>query len=121
MKKLFSLLTLALLTMSAWAANTVEIDFSAQNYANAEDLTTLTVDGVTLTFDQGTGTNAPKYYTSGTNARIYTGNTLKVAASEAILFRWNLDWFSSGNHLHPSHFRSNPYPEDGNHSGRRGC
>ncbi len=84
MKKLFSLLTLALLTMSAWAANTVEIDFSAQNYANAEDLTTLTVDGVTLTFDQGTGTNAPKYYTSGTNARIYTGNTLKVAASEAI-------------------------------------
>ena len=84
MKKLFSLLTLALLTMSAWAANTVEIDFSAQNYANAEDLTTLTVDGVTLTFDKGTGTNAPKYYTSGTNARLYVGNTLKVAASEAI-------------------------------------
>ena len=84
MKKFFSLLTLALLTMSAWAETTVEIDFSAQNYTNAQDLSTLTVDGVTLTFDKGTGTNAPKYYTSGYNARLYVGNTLKVAANENI-------------------------------------
>ena len=84
MKKLFSLLTLALLTTSAWAAKTVTINFSEQGYANGDDLTTLTVDGVTLTFDKGTGSNAPKYYSSGTNARLYVGNTMKVAASEAI-------------------------------------
>ena len=57
MKKLFSLLTLALLTMSAWAATEVTIDFSEQNYDNEEVVESLTVDGVTLSFDKGTHTN----------------------------------------------------------------
>ena len=85
MKKLFSLLTLALLTMSAWAATDVTIDFSAQEYANEEVVESLTVDGVTLTFDQGTHTSqVPKYFTSGTAIRIYAGNTMTVSAAEPI-------------------------------------
>ena len=87
MKKLFSLLTLALLTMSAWAQTTVTINFADQGYANAEDFDgrTVTFDGVvSLTFSKGTGTTTPKYYTSGTNMRIYANNTMTVACAQNI-------------------------------------
>jgi hypothetical protein len=94
MKKLFSLLTLALLTMSAWAATAVTIDFSAQGYENAADVTTLTLDGVTLTFSQGEGGNAPKYYTSGSAVRLYSKNTMEVSASENIT---KIEFTFSGN------------------------
>lgn len=81
MKKLFSLLTLALLTMSAWAATDVTIDFTAQGYTNGAAVESLTVDGVSLAFAQGTHTNAvPKYYDSGTSVRIYVGNTMTMTA-----------------------------------------
>ena len=53
--------------------------FSELGYANAEDVTTVEGELVTLTFDKGTGSNPPKYYTSGTAVRMYTNNTLKVA------------------------------------------
>jgi len=94
MKKLFSLLTLALLTMSAWAATAVTIDFTAQGYENAADVTTLTVGGVTVTFDKGEGSNAPKYYTSGTAVRLYNKNTMAVSASENIT---KIEFTFSGN------------------------
>ena len=86
MKKLFSLLTLALLTMSAWAQTTVTINFAEQGYANAEDFDgrTVTFDGVSLTFSKGTGNTTPKYYTSGTNMRIYANNTMTVACAQNI-------------------------------------
>jgi len=54
--------------------------FSDLGFANADDVTVVEGDNVTLTFAQGTNaTNAPKYYTSGTAVRMYTGNTLEVA------------------------------------------
>jgi hypothetical protein len=82
MKKLFSLLTLALLTMSAWAATEVTIDFSAQGYGNAEEVSTLTVGDVTVDLSQGTNTsNGPKYYTTGTGVRLYVGNTLTLTSA----------------------------------------
>jgi hypothetical protein len=86
MKKLFSLLTLALLTMSAWAGTDVTINFSEQGYTNAASLdgATLTKDGVTLTYAKNNGSNPPAYYTSGTNLRFYANNTLKVEATETI-------------------------------------
>ena len=84
MKKLFSLLFVALLATSAWAATAVTIDFSAQNYENGADVTSLVVDGVTLTFSQGEGSNAPKYYTSGSAIRLYSKNTMEVSATENI-------------------------------------
>jgi hypothetical protein len=83
MKKLFSLLTLALLTMSAWAASNVEFDFTS-GYNNAEAVTSVTKDGVTITFDQGTGNNAPAWYSSGSAIRVYAGGTLTVAAEQNI-------------------------------------
>ena len=54
--------------------------FSDLGFANADDVTVVEGDNVTLTFAQGTNANnAPKYYTSGTAVRMYTGNTLEVA------------------------------------------
>ena len=80
MKKLFSLLTLAMLTMSA-LAETVTFDLTAQGYQNGDEVTTLTSDGVTLTFDKGTNSNATKWYDNGSSVRMYGGNTLNVAST----------------------------------------
>ena len=81
MKKLFSLLTLALLTMSAWAQTTVTLDLTNQGYTNQQEVTSLTVDNVTVTFDKGTNTNTPKYYTSGNSVRVYGGGTVTISTS----------------------------------------
>ncbi len=84
MKKIFSLLMFALLTMSAWAAKTVTLDLTAQGYTNGQEVTSLTIDGVTVTFDKGTNNNTPKYYTSGNAVRLYGGGSLTVSAEDAI-------------------------------------
>ena len=82
MKKLFSLLTLALLTMSAWAQTTVTFDLTSQGgYENGQEVTTVTSGDVTITFDKGTNSNAPKYYTSGNAVRVYGGGTLTVTST----------------------------------------
>ena len=83
MRKFLTLFASVLLAASAWAA-TVTIDFSQQGYANAQEVTTLTVSGVTVTFDKGTNSTTPKYYTTGTGVRVYGSNTITVSASENI-------------------------------------
>ena len=82
MKKLFSLLFVALLTLSAWADTVVIVDFSAQGWDNGQLVTEapLVVDGVTLTFDKGEGNTKPAYFTTGTAVRLYAGNTMMVTA-----------------------------------------
>ena len=83
MRKLLTLFASVLLTSATWAA-TVEIDFSQQGYSNAQEVTTLTVSGVTVTFDKGSTTTTPKYYDTGTAVRVYSSNTVTVSASENI-------------------------------------
>ena len=56
------------------------IDFTAQGYTNQQAVTSATFDGFTVTFDKGTNSNAPKYYTSGTAIRVYGSNTVTVTA-----------------------------------------
>lgn len=56
--------------------------FSELGYDNTEAVTTVDGTNVTLTFDQGTSNNAPKYYTTGSGVRMYTGNTLEVALND---------------------------------------
>lgn len=60
---------------------TVEIDFSAKDYANGVDVTTVTESPLTLTFAKSTGNNPPKYYTSGTAVRMYAANTLTITGA----------------------------------------
>ena len=81
--RLSLLCLLALLCGNAFAA-TETITFSDLGFENAEELTTVEGDNVTLTFDVGTGSTTPKYYTSGTAARLYGGNTLTVSSDYSI-------------------------------------
>lgn len=61
------------------AASTT-IDLTAQGYANSEEVTSVSSGDVTLTFDKGTGSTTPKYYTTGTGIRLYGKGTLTVYA-----------------------------------------
>ena len=52
---------------------------------NAEELTTVDLgDGTTITFSVGTGSTTPKYYSNGTNLRMYPGNTMTLSSSKTI-------------------------------------
>ena len=84
MKKLFSLLFVALLAMSAWADTVVTVDFNAQGWESNTLVTDLKVDGVNLTFDRGEGSTKPTYFTntSGGALRLYGGNTMTVSAPQ---------------------------------------
>ena len=89
MKKLFSLLFVALLAMSAWADTVVTVDFNAQGWSTNTLVSDLTIDGVKLTFDKGTNPNStkPTYFTntSGGALRLYGGNTMTITAPQNLL------------------------------------
>lgn len=52
---------------------------------NATEVSTIDLgDGTTVTFSVGSGSTTPKYYSNGTNLRIYPGNTISVSSSKTI-------------------------------------
>lgn len=59
----------------------VVIDLTAQGYANSTEVTTLTQNGITLTFDAGGNSTTTKFYTSGNAVRMYAQNTMKVSGA----------------------------------------
>ena len=62
---------------------TQSVTFSEKGYGNAADVSEVSIDAnVSVTFDKGSGSNGPKYYTSGTAIRAYAKNTITVAAAE---------------------------------------
>ena len=68
--------------------NTEAFNFSEQGYSNAEELTEVKVnDYITLYFSIGSNNNnnSPKYYNTGTAARLYGGNTLNVKGTNAVI------------------------------------
>ena len=72
--------------------------FSELGYANQADVTTVNGSNVSLVFAKGEGSNAPKYYTSGTNVRMYKNNTLTVSSEKTIT---KIEFFcSSGYDVH---------------------
>ena len=114
MKKLFSLLFVALLATTAWAQTVVTIDFTAQGYENAQDVTTLTQDGITLTFDQGSNTSSsPKYYTTGTAVRLYGGNTMNIASDGANITSVVFNFASTSNTMNNPSVDTGSYSETG--------
>jgi len=67
------------------SGNTLTVDFTAQGYENAQDITTVKLaDGTTLTFSAGENKNGPKYYNSGTSIRMYPSNNFTASASKKI-------------------------------------
>ena len=83
-RKLLLLWTFLLCFTLGTFAEEITIDFTAKGYANQASVTKVEQDGITVTFDKGTNSNAPKYYTSGTAVRLYGGGTMKVSTSSTI-------------------------------------
>ena len=63
-----------------FAAAVETITFSEQGYQNQQTISEVTGSGITITFNKGTNSNAPKYYTSGTAVRAYGGNYFTVTS-----------------------------------------
>ena len=61
-----------------------EVVFADLGFENAADLTTFNVGGLTFSFDGGGNDNTPKYYTSGSAARIYAKNSMTISAAAPI-------------------------------------
>lgn len=60
----------------------VIIVFADLGYENGAAVESVSSEPVTVTFDQGTnGSNAPKYYTTGSAVRTYGGNNFTIAVS----------------------------------------
>ena len=100
MRKLCSLLTAVL-----FAGSMMAIDFTL---SSAESVTK---DGVTVTFDKGSGTTVPVWYPAG--LRLYASNTVTISSESnitAISFNWekqgskafNTVTASTGSYTHPT-------------------
>ena len=67
------------------SGNTITINAADFGVANGTEMGTQTLsDGTKLVFDGGGNSNAPKYYNSGTNIRMYPKNTVTITASKNI-------------------------------------
>ncbi len=93
MKKLFSLLAVAMMA-TVMMAETASVTFSAAGYENGEDVVAERLGDVVVAFDKGTGSNAPKYYTTGTAARCYAKNTMTFASETATITQIKLTYGS---------------------------
>ena len=61
---------------------TVVFDATQQSYANGVAIESVDIaSGIVATFDKGSNSNAPKYYTSGTAIRCYGGNNFTIAST----------------------------------------
>ena len=69
------------------AQENVTIIFNDLGLANEQNLTTgpLTVGNIELNFAQNNGLNPPKFYTNGSAARIYMGNSMSISAGGATI------------------------------------
>ena len=74
------MLLLAVFNLGVFAADET-IDFSKQGYSNGDEISSVSLPNCTITFNKGTGINAPKYYNNGTAIRVYGGNYFTVSSS----------------------------------------
>ena len=92
--------TLTLENSNATAGESVSFDFTAQNYENQTDMTTIKLsDGTTITFDANGEQNGSKYYTSGTAVRVYKNNKIIVKGTKEIakiIFHCNAPYQKNG-------------------------
>lgn len=92
--------TLTLENSNATAGESVSFDFTAQNYENQTDMTTIKLsDGATITFDANGETNGSKYYTSGTAVRVYKNNKIIIKGTKEIakiIFHCNAPYTKNG-------------------------
>ena len=83
-RKLLLLWTFLLCMAGVVSAAEVTIDFTAKGYGNQQEVTSVEQDGITVTFDKGSNSNTPKYYTSGEAIRVYGGGSMTVSSTKNI-------------------------------------
>ena len=92
--------TLTLENSNATAGESVSFDFTAQNYENQTDMTTIKLsDGTTITFDANGEKNGSKYYTLGTAVRVYKNNKIIIKGTKEIakiIFHCNAPYPKNG-------------------------
>ena len=77
-------------------SKTVTFTASANGYTNQQTITTVKIDDyITATFDKGSNSNAPKYYTSGYAIRCYGGNNFTIASTAGNITKIVLTFGSS--------------------------
>lgn len=65
--------------------NTIKFVSSSLGYENGVVVETISDSNFNVTFDKGTGSVTPKYYTSGSAFRAYGGNTISISGPYKIL------------------------------------
>lgn len=82
-------------TVTAAEVPTLTFDFSAQNYTNGVQYSSINADAnITITF--GDGANDGKYYTTGTAIRVYGGGHMTVTGGEGVTISKIVLEFGSG-------------------------
>ena len=92
-----TLLLLAVMLMgvgTAWGADE-KITFSDKGYSNGQEIESVSGTDFTITFDKGTNSNTPKYYTSGSAIRAYGGNTFTVSSTTKTIEKIEITFGSS--------------------------
>jgi len=78
----------------AWAQDE-SVTFSEQGYSNSDAIEKYEGTDFTITFNKGTNSNSPKYYTTGAAIRIYGGGYMTVASDTKTIEKIELT-FASG-------------------------
>lgn len=85
----FFIAALAMVGMNSFAEELV--DFTAQGYANAQEITSYTGTNVSITFASGGGTTT-KYYNTGTSIRMYAKNIATFTSTKTVIaIKFELD------------------------------
>ena len=102
-----SFLTLLMLVVwvSGFAQDTETIDFSSKGYSNAQKISKVLGENVTLTFTANGG-SAPTYYNKGTAIRMYDNNILNISSKKTIV---GIDFELTQGNLTKSCFNSGTY------------
>ena len=61
------------------------IDFSKQDYANAQAISSFDGNFCSIAFDKGTNSTAPAYYTTGSAVRVYAGSYFTITSEQTII------------------------------------
>ena len=91
------LLLFNLVALASASSDAETINFTEQGYANGKVISTVSGTYCTVTFDKGTGSNNPTYYTTGTAIRAYGGNTMTIASTTKTIVKVEITFGSGGN------------------------
>ena len=80
----FLMLTLLCAVVSMAWGETETIDFSTLGYSNGQTIEAVNGTDFSVSFNKGTSSNSPAYYTSGTAIRVYGGGYFTVSSSKTI-------------------------------------